>query len=199
MVIKPTFVHSGWSYGNGDDQYGNESLGSTETAINLEKLVKKTMKNKKNKYDEKMCSRQEELQHTNEQGWTTIDKKSKRKPNSTNNKSTTIDSIISSIDIEFNIDKNGTLEASIDSPTRKNWCVVPDKKVYDTTKTYQAHKQERSPVTTDDDKRKERNNKQEHTKNNNKDNKLQTRKRTRRRRRNRKTLRHTKKKQDNNK
>jgi hypothetical protein len=30
-----------------------------------------------------------------------------------------IDSIISSIDIELNIDKNGTLEATIDSPTRK--------------------------------------------------------------------------------
>jgi hypothetical protein len=27
MVIKSTFVHSGWSYGKGDDQYGNESPG----------------------------------------------------------------------------------------------------------------------------------------------------------------------------
>jgi hypothetical protein len=78
--------------------------------------------NKKNEYEVKMCSRQDNKnknKNTNDQGWTTINKKSKRNPNSTNNKSTTIDSIISSIGIEFNIDMNGTLEATIDSPTRK--------------------------------------------------------------------------------
>jgi hypothetical protein len=43
----------------------------------------------------------------------------------TSSKSTTIDSIISSIDIEFNIiDKNGTLEATIGSPVRENRCTV---------------------------------------------------------------------------
>jgi hypothetical protein len=38
MVIKSTLVHSGWSYGKGDDQYDNESIGSTRTAFNLEKF-----------------------------------------------------------------------------------------------------------------------------------------------------------------
>ena len=65
MVIKSTLVQCGWSYGNGDDQYDNESLGSTETAVVLEKSVKNSMKNKKNKYDNKMCSRQEDKQQNN--------------------------------------------------------------------------------------------------------------------------------------
>jgi hypothetical protein len=151
MVIKATVTHSGWSYGNGDDQYDNESLGSTKTAVKLEKPMENSCRNKKNEYEVKMCSRQDDKnmnKNTNDQGWTTIDKKSNHKHNSTNNKSTTSDSIISSIDIEFNIDMNGTLEATIDSPTRKNGCVVHNKKEYNTKATYQAHKQEQIPVIT---------------------------------------------------
>jgi hypothetical protein len=60
MVIKTTFVHTGWSYGKGDDQYDNESLGSTETAVNLEKSLEISMRNKKNEHDVRMCSRQED-------------------------------------------------------------------------------------------------------------------------------------------
>ncbi|MGK3740558.1 MAG: hypothetical protein ACI90V_007408 [Bacillariaceae sp.] len=37
MVIKDNILHTGWSYGNGDDQYGNESIGSTKTAVELKK------------------------------------------------------------------------------------------------------------------------------------------------------------------
>jgi hypothetical protein len=44
---------------------------------------------------------------------------------------TSIDSIISSINIECNIDTNGTIEAKINSPIRNNRCTIPDKKVYD--------------------------------------------------------------------
>jgi hypothetical protein len=159
MVIKSTFVHTGWSYGKGDDQYDNESIGSTETAVKLEKLMENLSCNNQNEIAEIMCSKQHDKQHTTDQGWTTIDKKNKRKPNSKNNKNTNIDSIISSIDIEFNIDKNGTLEATIDSPTRKNRCVVPDKKAYNTTTTHQAHKQEQSLAITpteDEEEEKER-------------------------------------------
>jgi hypothetical protein len=115
MVIKATVTHSGWSYGNGDNQYDNESLCSIETVKNLEKKEENLMKNKKNEYEDKMCSRQEDLQHTNDQEWTTIDKKSKRTPNSRNNKNTNIDSIISSIDIEFNIDKNVNVSSYLSS------------------------------------------------------------------------------------
>jgi hypothetical protein len=73
------------------------------------------MKNSQNEYDKKMCSKQED-KHTNEQGWTTIDVNGKRKRKCTTGRNTTIDSIISTIDIESNIDTNGTLEAKIDSP-----------------------------------------------------------------------------------
>jgi hypothetical protein len=63
MVIKLTFVHSGWSYGKGDDQYDNESIGSTRTANKLKKSMENSSRNKKNEYDVKMCSRQED-KHT---------------------------------------------------------------------------------------------------------------------------------------
>jgi hypothetical protein len=130
MVFKTTLIHCGWSYGKGDDQYDNESIGSTKNAVNLEKSVKNSKKNKKNEHDKKMCSSRQEAKHTNDQGWTTIDANSKRKPKSTNSEHTTINSTISSIDIEFNIefniDTNGTLEAKIDSPVQKNHCTIPD-------------------------------------------------------------------------
>jgi hypothetical protein len=145
MVIKETILHSGWSYGNGDDQYDNESLGSTRTVVKKKKLVENSTSNKKNEYDEKMCSRQDD-KHTNEQGWTTIEA-NKRKPKSKTSNNITLDSIISTIDIEFNIDTNGTLEATIDSPIRENRCVVPDKNVYDKKNTQETKEHEQGKPT----------------------------------------------------
>jgi hypothetical protein len=55
MVIKSAFVHSGWSYGKGDDQYDNESIGSTKTVVKLEKSMENSSSNKKNEYDTKIC------------------------------------------------------------------------------------------------------------------------------------------------
>jgi hypothetical protein len=134
MVLKTTIIQYGWSYGKRDDQYDNESLGSTETAVNLEKSVKIPMRNKKSEHDVKMCGRQEDKntnKNTNGQGWTTTDVNSKRKPKSMASSNTIIDSIISSINIECNIDTNGTIEAKIDSPVSNNRCTIPDKNVYD--------------------------------------------------------------------
>jgi hypothetical protein len=105
------------------------------------------MKNKKNESDKKMCSRQED-KHTNDQEWTTIDANSKRKPKAKTSNTTAIDSIISTINTEFNIDINGTLEAKIDSAVRENRCIVPDKNVYNNKKnTYGTHKQEQEKAT----------------------------------------------------
>ena len=56
MVIKKTLIHTGWSYGKGDDQYDNESIGSTRTVFNLEKLMENSSRNKKNETKEIMCS-----------------------------------------------------------------------------------------------------------------------------------------------
>jgi hypothetical protein len=157
MVIKSIFVHSGWSYGEGDDQYDNESLGSTRKVFTLKKSMENSSRNKKNEYDAKMCSRQEEEEekHTKDQGWTTIDTNSNRKPKSRTNNNTTIDSIISSIDVEFNIDKNGTLEASIDSPIQENRCIVSDKKAYNKKNKCTRTKQEqRIAQPTEEEERK---------------------------------------------
>jgi hypothetical protein len=59
MVIKSTFVHSGWSHGKGDNQYDNESIGSTETVVKLEKSMENSSRNKKIEIVEIMCSRHE--------------------------------------------------------------------------------------------------------------------------------------------
>jgi hypothetical protein len=145
MVFKTTLIHCGWSYGNGDDQYDNESLGSTKNVVNLKKFVENPLNNKKNEHDEKMCSKQEG-KHTNEQGWTTIEA-NKRKPKSKISNKITIDSIISTINIECNIDPNGSLEATINSPIRENRCIVPDKNVYDKS-TYETNEQGQRPTTS---------------------------------------------------
>jgi hypothetical protein len=105
-------------------------------------------------------------------GWTTIDTNSNCKPKSRTNNNTTIDSIITSIDVEFNIDTNGALEANIDSPIRKNRCIVPDKKAYDRRNTCTITKQEQQTVTKPtEEEKKERNNKYDHTRRNNKERK----------------------------
>jgi hypothetical protein len=155
MVIKLTFVHSGWSYGKGDDQYDNDSIGSTETVVKLKKSVENSSSNKKSEYDGKMCSRQEDKQqHTNNQGWTTIETNSKRKSKSKNSRSASIGSIISYIDIDFNIDENGTLEATIDSPARENRCTIPD--ITNTNnKTKQESKEQRKSETNAEEECKE--------------------------------------------
>jgi hypothetical protein len=71
MVIKETILHSGWSYGNGDDQYDNESLGSTRTVFISEKLMENSSSSKKNGKIELIGSRNKD-KHTEEYGWTKI-------------------------------------------------------------------------------------------------------------------------------
>jgi hypothetical protein len=126
MVIKLTFVHSGRSYGNGDDQYDNESLGSTRTVFTSEKLMKNSSSNKKNEKVEIIGSRNKD-KHIEEHGWTKIGTNSNRKPKTKNEKQTSIDSIITTININPRIVKQGAPEAQIDSPIRYNRCTLPDK------------------------------------------------------------------------
>jgi hypothetical protein len=81
--------------------------------------------NKKNEQVGIMCSRNKE-EHTDEHGWTTIDNNSSRKPKKTTSKQTSIESIISTIDIETKINKNGAPEAQINPPTRRIVCYLPE-------------------------------------------------------------------------
>jgi hypothetical protein len=167
IVLKTAIIQYGWSYSKGDDQYDNESLGSTETAVNLEKSVKISVRNKKNEHEVKMCSKQEDKnknKNINDQGWTTIDANSKRKPKYMASSNTTIDPIISYINIECNIDTNGTIKAKIDSPVRNNRCTIPDKKVYnknlhdelyDKKNTYEKNQQQRKETTKENEEKKE--------------------------------------------
>ena len=125
MVIKETILHSGWSYGNGDDQYDNESLGSTRTVLILEKLMENSSSNKKNEKHDIIGSRNKD-KHTEEYGWTTIGINSSRKPKTKNEMPTPIDSVITTININPKIVKKGAPEAQIDSPIRNNRCTLSD-------------------------------------------------------------------------
>jgi hypothetical protein len=78
MVIKTTLPHSGWSYSKGDDQYENDSIGSTVNAKNLEKLAANSKKNDQNSYM-KFIGSKDNKQHTNDRGWTRIDSNSNHK------------------------------------------------------------------------------------------------------------------------
>jgi hypothetical protein len=60
MVIKATLIHSGWSYGNGDDQYNNEWIGSTRTVQKLEK----SMENSSDDFFDQMINRDNTNQRT---------------------------------------------------------------------------------------------------------------------------------------
>jgi hypothetical protein len=129
MVIKDNLLHTGWSYGNGDDQYDNDSIGSTKTAVETKKLMEISRKNKKNE-QEKLMGINNNSTNNDEQGWTTIDVngKSNRKPKSKTNRQSSIDSIITTINVDFIKVVKGAPEAKIDSPTRENRCTIPDEK-----------------------------------------------------------------------
>jgi hypothetical protein len=150
MVIKTTFVHSGWSYGKGDDQYDNESLGFTRKVLTFKKLIENSSRNRKNEQVGIMCSRNKE-EHTDEHGWTTIDNNSSRKPKKTNSKQTSVESIISTIDIETKNNKNGAPEAQINHPTRKIVWYPPEEIVkqgeekQENIKTKEQEKQTKTP------------------------------------------------------
>ena len=125
MVIKDTFLHSGWSYGNGDDQYDNESVGSTKKVTETEKFAGKSKENRQNKNEGKMCSSNNK-EHTDDQGWTTISADSKRKPKTMTINQSYIDSIIATINVDVNKFLKGAPEAKIDSPIRNNRCTIAD-------------------------------------------------------------------------
>jgi hypothetical protein len=92
--------------------------------------MENSSRNKKNEPVEIMCSRIKEekhTKHTNEHGWTTINANSSRKPKRKNSQQTSIESIISTINIDTKNDKKGAPEAKIDSPVLENRCTLPNK------------------------------------------------------------------------
>jgi hypothetical protein len=88
-------------------------------------LVEISKKKEPNEQERFICSRTKDKLNDG-QGWTTIEANRSRKPKSKNSKQATIDSIITSINIELITVKNGATEARIASPVRENRCTIPD-------------------------------------------------------------------------
>jgi hypothetical protein len=100
-------------------------------------------------------------EHTDEQGWTTIEANGSRKPKTNNREHTFIDSIISSINIETTTVTKGAPEARMESPTRERRCTLPDRIDSDkeiefciTKKSKQQLKPPKSPEIVDEDEEK---------------------------------------------
>ena len=78
MIIKPSPIHSGWSYETGDDQYDEVSLGSTTDTKERKKSMEKSENGAKNIIGQIIGSNDKKKQH--EEGrWTTVDKNKNRK------------------------------------------------------------------------------------------------------------------------
>jgi hypothetical protein len=130
MIVKTNLLHPGWSCGNGNDQYDNESIGSTKSVFSLERLVENSKKKEKNDKEIFISS---SYNDNGKQGCTAIEANGSRKTKTKNREQTIIDSIISSINIELKIVKNGAPEAKIESPVRKSRCTIPNSSI-DSTK-----------------------------------------------------------------
>ena len=83
MIIKPSPIHSGWSYETGDDQYEEGSLGSTTDTKEWKQSTEKPENGAKNTFVQIIGSNNKTVQH-DEGNWTTIGKKKNRRKNRNN-------------------------------------------------------------------------------------------------------------------
>ena len=136
MVIKEANLHSGWSYGNGDDQYDNESLGSTKGVLNLEKSMENSSNNTKNGTLEIIGSKiSKRNEHTDEEyGWTTIGIKSKRKPKTTERTPLTEEIVTTNNNSSKTVEKEET-EAQIETTKKNNRYALPEDEEDNESKT----------------------------------------------------------------
>lgn len=78
MIIKPSPIHSGWSYETGDDQYDEVSLGSTTDTKEWKQSMEKSENGAKNIIVQIIGSNDKKKQH--EEGrWMTVDRNKNRK------------------------------------------------------------------------------------------------------------------------
>ena len=80
MIIKPSPIHSGWSYETGDDQYDEGSLGSTTDTKEWKQSTEKPENGAKNTFVQIIGSNNKTVQH-DEGNWTTIGRKTNRRKN----------------------------------------------------------------------------------------------------------------------
>jgi hypothetical protein len=88
--------------------------------------MENSRRNEQNDHNGQVCSNNNK--HHDEKGWTTIEANSNRKPKSENSNQISIDSIITTINVDFNKVAKGAPEAKIVSPIRENRCIIPDEK-----------------------------------------------------------------------
>ena len=151
MITKPVLIHHGWSHTNGEDMYDNISIGSTKEARSGDKLDQKSMKLKKNS-ENGIIGISGTDTDTDVQGWTTIKANGRRKPKTTTMERPIIDSIITTIDVETMTVQDGVMEVRIESPERRNRCIIPDTTEREDETAYEITKQ---PMEQEEEEEKE--------------------------------------------
>jgi hypothetical protein len=124
MVIKPSSVQAGWHIGIDDNSIDNNSSGSTfGTNRN-----KNPMKNDRETTTGYFLSKMTHNYSTDEEGWTTT-RPGKKKPKEKNNKGSSTESIIMSIEGDIDmIDTRKQNRIHVTSPGRKYKCNIPDER-----------------------------------------------------------------------
>ncbi len=121
-------VQAGWHIDKDDDSIDNVSTGSTFNTKRNENLLKNDQDSrlynnlkKKATYNSKSITT-----HTDEEGWTTA-RLGKKKPKKTNNKGSSTESIIMSIEGDIDmIDTRKQNRINVTSPGRKYKCNIPE-------------------------------------------------------------------------
>jgi hypothetical protein len=127
MVIMSSTVQAGWHIDKDDDSIDNVSTGSTFSNNCNENLLK--IDQDSSLYNNlKKATHNSTMTHTDEEGWTTASP-GKKKPKKSNNKGSSTESIIMSIEGDIDmIDTKTQNKIYVTSPGRKHKCNIPDER-----------------------------------------------------------------------
>jgi hypothetical protein len=123
MVIMSNTIQAGWDFGKDDSITDSLSIGTT-SSFNRNEIPRK------NDEEPKLLNntiKTTQDTDTNEEGWTTTSPGKKKPKDNNNNKTASTESIITSIDGNFDlIDAGMHNRITVASPGRKYRCNVPD-------------------------------------------------------------------------
>jgi hypothetical protein len=126
MVIMSNTIQAGWDFDQDDSIIDNLSTGTT-SSFKLSEIPMKNEEELKLFKISTKTSHNNSMIHTDEEGWTTTSP-GKTKPKKNNTNIASIESIITSIDGNYDQIEAGTHNRIyVTSPGRKNRCNIPDK------------------------------------------------------------------------
>ena len=122
-------VQAGWHIDKDDDSIDNVSIGSTFSNNRKENPLKNDKDSRLyNNLKKKATHKSSTMTHTDEEGWTTASP-GKKKPKKTNNKGSSTESIITTIDGDIDMmDARAQNRIYVTSPGREYKCNIPEER-----------------------------------------------------------------------